>query len=82
MTTIITPAEIREGDAPINKDGRVGWVAQQDATTDNDARTIIGTGVQVQHIDGGIDWRFWDTNTDVRFSAIKTLNGRQLKMEV
>lgn len=81
MTTIITPADIRQGDVLLNSDGSVGWVAQQDATTDRDG-LVDGTGVQVQHIDGGIDWRFWPTETTVRFTVTDTDTGRNITLAI
>jgi hypothetical protein len=76
MTTI-TPADIQQGDVLINSDGSVGWVAQQDATTvdTRSGRVSVGIGVQVQHIDGGIDWRYWPTDTDVRFVVAEQVPG-------
>lgn len=82
-TTTITPAEIREGDVLVGPSVDYEftmWRALQDAITDNPAGTIVGTGVRVQHRDGGIDWRFWDTDTDVRFEVTETEFCRELRM--
>lgn len=68
----ITPADVRQGDHLLRSDGTVGWIAQEDA-----AFTPSGvTAVLVQHVpDGGIDARYWDADTSVRFLTGTTADG-------
>lgn len=71
MTTI-TPADIRQGDTFRGLSGATEWTALGNAVTRNlqDGRTVIQ--VEVQYADGGIDYRWWDTETTVRFTATAT----------
>jgi len=75
----ITPADIQAGDTLQSADGTAQWVALQDAVTGTVGMPIITNrvGVQVQHIpDGGIDWRFWEIGSEIRFTTTDTDAGR------
>jgi hypothetical protein len=70
MTTIITPSEIQEEDVLVNSGGNVGWIALGNAAAVVRKNGGTALRVEVQYTDGGIGYRYWDTSSEVGFTAI------------